>query len=178
MKKTIACIMVLILALGLCSCGFGSKTETFTVIGSTGDTMNITLDSDFKQYEPIEAIGTYTAIFDSSDAKIIVIDQPASGVKGLEDVSEDQDITDAMLEFGDEMAATLGLPSGVTYDSEKGLFYVVHDMTVIVTETTCVCYIYYSNGRMWMLEMMCTSERFAEMKPLFDTWAMSVEFSK
>ena len=170
--------MILALALGLTSCMGGSETETFTVNGVNGGAMSITLEGNFKQYDPIEEIGTYNAILDSSDAKIIVIDQSADGVKGLGDVGEDQNVLDAMLEFGDQMASELGLQEGVTYDEETGLLYVVHDMTVIVTETTCVCYIYYANGRIWLVEMMATADNFTQMKPTFDEWAMSVEFSK
>lgn len=243
MKKAIVCLLILALSLGLTSCISlgGSKPETFTV----KDSMSITLEGDYKFYDPIEQIGNYSGIFDSSEAKIIVIDKPLTtllsysngkisyvtpngDVNGIvkfegavdgnnpaikyegtiesddfhvkydeyskDDTTIKYESSDKVIISGDDkflisegvtvvdsVDDLIGLgeiPQDAVYDEDTGLLYYEHDMTILITEVSCVCYVYLNEGTVWFVEMIATKDDYAEMRPKFEEFAKSVSFAK
>lgn len=220
MKKIIVCITVLALALSLSSCAFlpgtsKDTTETFQI-----KDMSITLEGDFKYYDPIEQIGNYDGVLDSSKAKIIVIDKAVEGfmlngissydtsdekLNGyeaetkyyyyddnsaiLEKVEVKEDIVISgdldsyvseqikVIDSVDDLIGSMGIPEDAVYDEATGLLYYEHELTVVITEVSCVCYVYLNGTTVWMVEMMCKAENYAEMRPMFENWAKSVSFS-
>ena len=175
MKKVIVCIMILALALGLTSCmGGGNNVNTFTI----SDSMKITLDGDFKYYDPIEQIGTYECVIDSSEAKIIVL---KAEVYDDIDLGMNEDLeapNQSLYNYAKEISGRLGLPNNVVYDKTTGLIYAEDTQTIIVTEVRGVYYVFYEEGAglIWMVGMYCTPDNYNTMKPKFDKWAASVEF--
>ena len=233
MKKIIVCITVLALALSLSSCAFlpgtsKDTTETFQI-----KDMSITLEGDFKYYDPIEQIGNYDGVLESSKAKIIVIDKAVEGfmLNGISSydtsdgkldgiyysITSDEKLNDyeaetkyyyyddnsAILEMVevkedvvisgdldsyvseqikvidsvDDLIGSMGIPEDAVYDEATGLLYYEHELTVVITEVSCVCYVYLNGTTVWMVEMMCKAENYAEMRPMFENWAKSVTFA-
>ena len=163
MKKLAIILATLLLALSFTSCGtvadIGREIaqQEYTV----SDEMNITLTGFFTQQDAL-FVG-YTALFLSMDSMVLVIER---------------DVDDTTpYDYACKMAMGVGLsPADVEIFREDCARY-SYVTNLLGKEFAGVCYVYYHEGTIWMVDMVCEPDQFEALENEFRYWAGSVYFN-
>ena len=181
LTRILAIALALIMLLGATSCSSMKKEETFTakeMLTSAEENdsekknytvMSITLNGNFKKHKALASIGNYSALFDSSDCKVLVIN------RDIEDYKYDASMTTE--EYANIQASGADYSYPVEVDATTGLVSYRYNTKLFGAKLTGICYVYRYNGDFWLVDMVCKHEKYDEMSEYFKEWAKSVSFS-
>ena len=156
MKRIIALLMALTMALSLCACDFASE-EVFTC----GD-LSITLTSAFEE----SSADGQDAYFESQKVGVTVLKEEKSDLVNSDTMTK-KDYAELVVKTYEK--TTIGGVSEI-----GGLTYFTYVATVDGTGYTYEAYIYETSDAFWMVQFFCHTDNYDKYADSFKTWAQSV----
>ena len=179
MKKFCALISFLLILANLASCSLMPSTKderVFSYDSLTDGTFSITLNDDFREQNLLASLGGCLALYDSSEAKVMVM------MRDAEDYEPGINMVDYILNgcgsasmgYAKTMVYLLGIPYEPVEDEETGLVWYRYDASLLGVDYAGICYVFQFEDALWVVDMACSSDNFDEMLPYFEAWALSV----
>ena len=179
--RILALSLAFVMLLSFVSCSNMKKEETFTtkeVLTSAEENdserenyavMSITLNGKFKKHKALASIGNYSALFDSSDCKVLVINRDIDYYR--------YDASMTTEEYAAIQAAGADYSYPVEVDETTGLVSYRYNTKLFGAKLTGICYVFRYNNDFWLVDMVCKHEKYDEMSEYFKAWANSVSFT-
>ena len=179
--RILALSLAFIMLLALASCSSMNKEDTFTakeMLTSAEEnnsekenftSMSITLNGNFKKHKALASFGNYSALFDSSKCKVLVIN------RDIDYYRYDADMTTE--EYAAIQASGAEYSYPVEVDEATGLVSYRYNTELFGAKLTGICYVFKYNNDFWLVDMVCKHENYDEMSEYFRMWAESVSFS-
>ena len=163
MKKLALFLATLLLVLSFTSCSvLAEATRLYEQEYTVKDDMRITLSGLFTQQDAL--FEGYTALFVSMDSMVLVIDREVENTSAYA--------------YAIEMAAGVGLSMTDVEMFRPDCARYTYETNLLGKDFAGVCYVYYNDGTIWMVEMICEPDAFDGLESEFEYWARSVCFSE